>query len=50
MTWSPPKAPLLRAIRLGVRILIPKSETYLVCKRDDRGGPGQNSGHSLWQY
>lgn len=50
MTWSPPKAPLLRAIRLDVRILIPKSETYSVCKRDNRGGPGHNSGHSLWQY
>lgn len=34
MTWSPPKAPLLRAIRLGVRILIPKSETYSVCNRE----------------
>lgn len=50
MTWLPPKAPLLRAIGLGVRILIPKSETYSVCNRDDCGRPGQNSGHSLWQY
>lgn len=51
MTWLPPKVPLLRAIRLGVRIFIPKSETYSVCNRDDdRGGPEQNNGHSLWQY